>query len=520
MLKSNNVEIENAPRLRSVRGVCFALLGSLVLLGTIFSNQVSAKNYWVEKSASDGINEEAVRLNALFTDLAQKLSPTVVNVYTKVKVGPRQGQRQGPRGYGTPEELFRFFFGNPFEDRFGMPQPREAQSLGSGFLINDEGLIVTNSHVVRLGDRLADEVSVKFIGGDKGQGFAAEVVGVDQRTDVALLRLKGKRENLRSAPLGDSDKLTVGHWVIAIGNPYGHSHTVTQGIVSAVGRSIEDLAAEFIQTSASINPGNSGGPLFNLNGEVVGINTAIDPRAQGIGFAIPINRAKMVIRQLVEKGKVERGWLGVGIADLTPQLSEYLKIPGQKGVLVREVFKGEPAEKAGLEVYDVITKVNGKEIDSANALAIAVGDVQIGKFVELEVIRDGTKKNFKVKVGERKSEMELAEEDSNENGGGKGGDLSQSVGVVVGPLTKKAKLSLGLPPDLSGALIESVTPYSVAQQAGIQAGDVITEVNRVKITSAQQAQKVMEAGTKKGGQLLLKIQRRYGTAVVLLDLSE
>lgn len=480
-----------------------------------FSVDVYAKNYWSENVSSQTVDPDAKKLNEIFTRIAERLSPAVVNVYTKMKISQKNQFDQ--RG-ANPEELFRFFFGNPFEDHFNIPSPREAQALGSGFVINSEGYIVTNSHVVRSGDQIADEIMVKFIGGERDRGFPAEVVGMDPSTDVALIKLKKLKEGLSIAPLGDSDQLKVGHWVVAIGNPYGHSHSVTQGIVSALGRNVEDLRADFIQTSASINLGNSGGPLINLYGEVVGINTAIDPRAQAIGFAIPINRAKSVIRQLIEKGEVERGWIGIGLEDLTPELAEYLKVSVNQGVLVREVFNDEPAAQAGIQVYDVLTKVNDKEIKSSKELAIAIGDTPIGSFAKIDVIRDGKPQSFKVKIAKRKADKEIAKKIdlSNDNV-----DFSDKIGIVLSALTKDVLKSLSLPQQTQGVLVQMVKPYSAAAQAGIRAKDVITEINKEKIASIQSAkQKIQETLSRGKKQLLFRIQRKEGSAVIFLDLSE
>jgi len=281
----------------------------------------SAERFWSEKTESErkAQGPEIDLLNKAFVSLAEQMKPAVVNVYTKTRVGvPRYGARGNQV---MPDDLFRFFFGNPFGGPGspgggnGQMPPREAQALGSGFVINKEGLVITNAHVVRMGDRNADSILLRFVNDSPtSPGYEATVLGVDETTEVAVLRLKKKKADLKVAPLGDSDKIKVGEWVVAIGNPYGHTHTVTKGIVSALGRSLEEIErAEFIQTDASINPGNSGGPLFNLYGEVIGINTAIDPRAQGIGFAIPINTAKMVARELITTGSVSIGWIGVGI---------------------------------------------------------------------------------------------------------------------------------------------------------------------------------------------------------------
>jgi len=319
----------------------------------------------------------------------------VVNIYTKTGLLPQAKMRRPP---GFPEDGdFDFFFGNPLH----RGQPREAQALGSGFVINADGYIVTNAHVVRMTGRNADEIMIKFIGEDEDKGHLAKIVGVDEVSDVALLKLVEKKAGLKVAPLGDSDTSKVGEWVVAIGNPYGHSNTLTQGIVSALGRNLEGARAEFIQTSASINPGNSGGPLINLAGEVIGINTAIDPRAQGIGFATPINSAKMVISQLLEHGKVSRGWMGLAIQDIDDDIAGYMKLKGTNGVLVKEVVPDQPAAKAGIVAYDIIKSVNGQEVKSSRDLVRSIEKIPVGQKAEVQVLRDNQIKSIKVQIAEQ-----------------------------------------------------------------------------------------------------------------------
>lgn len=332
---------------------------------------------WTTRSPSAGAVPEIdiANLNRAFTTLAKTMSPSVVNIYTKT-------------GLNDPyNRNFDFFFDHPLRPR----GPRQAQALGSGFVINKEGYIVTNAHVVRMAGRNADEIMVQFIGETTENGHQARIIGVDEATDVALLKLTERVENLIPAPLGNSERLEVGEWVVAIGNPYGHTHTFTQGVVSAVGRSLEGLRTEFIQTSASINPGNSGGPLINLAGEVIAINTAIDPRAQGIGFAIPINSAKDIISQLMTSGRVVRGWLGVRVQDLPEGDS-------LEGVMIHQIVPEAPADRAGLRPRDIIMKVNGEKIRSAKALSKAVEKVGIGQVASIQIQRDGRVRDLKVEI--------------------------------------------------------------------------------------------------------------------------
>lgn len=375
-------------------------LVSLFFLSHI--NAVSAAEYWTEgnqetrSGGTPGAKIDITALNSVFTALAEKLSPSVVNVYTKTRI--KIPDVYGP---GLPEDLFPFFFGNPFGERVPPAIEQEAQSLGSGFILNKDGYIVTNSHVVRLAGKTAEEIMVKFLREERGKGFAAKVVGVDERSDVALLKLKAAKSGLIVAPLGDSEKAKVGEWVIAIGNPYGHAHTVTQGIVSALGRNLDNTEAEFIQTSASINPGNSGGPLFNLYGEVIGINTAIDPRAQGIGFATPITPAKRILLELIKTGRVKRGWVGVMIAPISDEIADALGLSDDiKGVLVRGVVKDGPADKAGLRKGDIITRVGKEAVTGPEKLVQTVGSLKSGDKIPFEILRHSKKLTLSVRIGD------------------------------------------------------------------------------------------------------------------------
>ncbi|MBX3022911.1 MAG: trypsin-like peptidase domain-containing protein [Bdellovibrionales bacterium] len=332
---------------------------------------------------------DAINLSQAFSSLTDKVSPTVVNIYTKSGPSRRQSQKQE-----LPERFFGF--GGPMP--FSIPDMREA--LGSGFVINaEEGYIVTNAHVVRQAGHAADEIMVKFLGEENSKGHAAKLIGADEVSDVALLKLKEPRAGIKAVALGDSTKAKAGEWVLAIGNPYGHTNTVTQGIVSAVGRSLEGARGEFLQTSAGINPGNSGGPLINMNGEVIGINSAIDARAQNIGFAIPINTAKDVINQLVTNGKVERAWLGIGIDDINEEVAGLMRLENKDGVLVKQVMDDAPAQKAGIQRYDVIRKIDGTEIKNVRDLYRSMAKLNAGKAAEIEVLRGGASKTLKVKLG-------------------------------------------------------------------------------------------------------------------------
>lgn len=326
------------------------------------------------------------KLSEAFSALTEKVSPTVVNIYVSSEYG----------GAGLMDRHFGFG-GLPFE----IPGMRQ-EGLGSGFVINaEEGYIVTNAHVVRMAGKNADEIMVKFIGEDRSKGHLAKVVGVDEITDVALLKLTEKRDGLKAAVLGDSSKVKPGEWVLAIGNAFGHTHTVTQGIVSATGRNLYGARLDFLQTSAGINPGNSGGPLINMNGEVLGINSAVDPRAQNIGFTIPINTAKDVITQLVERGKVQRAWLGVGIDDISNETAGLVRLKDTDGVIIKQVMPHAPAARAGLQVYDVIRKIEGEEIRNTQDLFHSMSKIPVGKTAKFEIWRDGSNKTVTVEIGEQ-----------------------------------------------------------------------------------------------------------------------
>ncbi len=334
-------------------------------------------------------NNEVIGFPQSFADLVEKVKPAVVNISTETTVRiPGNPFRHffGPDEEGPFGDFFKRFFGD-IPDR-----ELKQQSLGSGFIIDKDGYIITNNHVVEG----ADEIKVKLA--DKRE-FKARVVGRDPKTDLALIKISSIFKDLPTLPLGDSDKIRVGDWVLAIGNPFGLEHTVTQGIISATGRVIGSGPYDnFLQTDAPINPGNSGGPLINLKGEVIGINTAIIASGQGIGFAIPSNMAKTVITQLKEKGKVTRGWIGVSIQSMTPELAQSFGLKDTRGALVADIVPGGPADKAGLKRGDIIISFDGKEINEMSELPRIVAETPIGKTVNLKIIRNGKEKVLKITI--------------------------------------------------------------------------------------------------------------------------
>ncbi len=430
-----------------------------------------------------------------FANLAKTLGPTVVNI--KVAKVEKVGAFQWPR---APEGPFGEFFERFFKEMPKIPENFRTQGAGSGVIMSRDGYILTNNHVVEG----AKEVTVTLA--DK-QEYTARVVGRDPKTDLAVLKIDAT-EPLPTAVMGDSDHLNVGDWVVAIGNPFGLSNTVTAGIVSAKGRIIgAGPYDDFIQTDASINPGNSGGPLFNTKGEVVGINTAIIPNGQGIGFAIPINAVKPLIPQLVSTGEVTRGYLGVSIQSITPDLEKALKLGDKKGALVGDVVAGSAAQKAGIRRGDVIVAFNGKAVKESHDLPSLVAATPVGQEVTVTILRDGKKRQLPVTVGKFPSETGTVDE-SQQPTEGKWGLLLQDV-------TPLLARELGLKDD-HGVVVIGVQPGSPADLAGIQKGDIILEVNRQPANSVDEAMKVI-AKADNEDTLLLLINRDKGSMFVALE---
>lgn len=436
--------------------------------------------------ASALVAGEPLRPPLSFAELAQKLKPAVVNISTSKTVRQRGGGSRSP--FGGSEPFDRFFGGDDFFDRFfGGTQPREfkQRSLGSGFIISHDGYIFTNNHVVEQ----ADKILVKLSDGEKE--YEAKIIGKDAKTDIALIKIKPDK-SLTIAELGDSEKARVGDWVIAIGNPFGLEQTVTAGIVSAKGRVIGAGPYDnFIQTDASINPGNSGGPLFNMEGKVIGINTAIVAQGQGIGFAIPINMANRMLPELKTKGEVSRGWLGVSIQDVTDEIAKNLKLKETTGALIAEVFEDDPADKAGMKAGDVVTSVNGKPIKNSHELLMIVADFRVGDMVTIKAIRDTQEKTFQVKIAERKDKAEVSS-----NG--------EYFGMAVQEITPEIAKHLGVP-QKTGVIVVGVKDGSPAEEAGIQAQDIILQINKAKVSSLKDYQREMsKAGSREGVLLLIR----------------
>ena len=436
----------------------------------VLSVYARSESLWTTLEGAD--RKRPVKItNETFAKLAEKLKPAVVNINTTMVVKQHPFFRERPSPFGGQQDPFRDFW----EKFFGgeMPQEFETRSLGSGVIINKEGYIVTNNHVIEN----AKEITVTL---SNEKDYKAEVIGRDKKTDLALIKIDAK-EDLPVAPLGDSDELRVGEWVIAIGNPFGLAETVTTGIVSAKGRVIgAGPYDDFIQTDASINPGNSGGPLFNFWGEVVGINTAIIAAGQGIGFAIPVNMVKEFVPQLKEKGRVVRGWLGVVIQRVTSELAKPFGLEEPKGALVSQVFENTPAADAGIKQGDIILKFDDKEIEEFGDLSRKVASTPPGKTVRIEIFRDGKILTKEVTVAEMEEKVETATAPS-----------KKPLGLTVQNITPDIAQGLGLQ-DVTGVVVTQVTPRTPAAEAGIRRGDVIQEVNRKPIEDAEAFEKAID----------------------------
>ncbi len=434
-----------------------------------------------------------------FTDLAKIASPAVVNIRTvkTIKGGGRVYRHffKSPFGKQDPfNDFFDQFFGNESQRNF------KQRSLGSGFIINKEGFIITNNHVIED----ADKIKVKL---KNGKEFDAEIVGRDPNTDIGLIRIKSKND-LPVLKLGDSDALKVGQWVVAIGSPFGLEHTVTAGIVSAKGRIIgSGPYDDFIQTDASINPGNSGGPLINMKGEAIGINTAIIASGQGIGFAIPINSSKSIIDQLKRSGEVTRGWLGVGIQDLGEKLSEYYGIKEGKGVLVTEVFPGDPAEEAGIKPKDIILSVNGKKVENTRELSKLIAGTIVGDTVKIKVLRNGIEKNFEIKIVKREADKIASFTPLKGN--------EYELGIRVSELTPEIARHFNIT-EAGGVIVIGVESESQGMEAGVRVGDIIKEINHQPIKTVKYYKNEIKK-LKKGDSIQMFIKRvNVGFVIVKL----
>jgi serine protease Do len=467
---------------KSIKKTLLALVVAVALVGAGYGMSSAVKAADQPAAAVTKVSDIPM-VPANFSDLAERVRPGVVNIQV-VKTVKNAGFGF-PNAFRTP---FGEFFG-PFSEENPHQSP-EQQGVGSGFVISSDGYILTNNHVIDD----ATQIKIKL---SDGKEYDAKVVGRDPKTDIALLKAEGA-SNLQPLQLGDSDSLKVGNWVVAIGSPFGLEQTVTAGIVSAKGRVIGSGPYDnFIQTDASINPGNSGGPLLNTEGQVIGINTAIFSQSGGnvgIGFAIPVNMAKEIVPQLEEKGHVTRGWLGVGIQKITPELAKSFGLKDEKGALVSQVAKGGPADKGGIESGDVIVEFDGKKVAEMNDLPRVVASTPVGKTVPVKVLRGGNVVDREVKI----AEMEQKEEVANVS-------TRKPLGMAVQNITPEIARGLGLKTE-TGVVVASVVPGSPAAKADIRSGDVIQQINKKPVKDVEDFKQKIEKA-KDQETLLLLIQR-------------
>lgn len=479
-----------------------AFAGAGLVLGTLFVN--------FSPQAQSAVTPAPGATS--FADIVEAVSPAVVNIsVTKVARSlPTSGL--GPRRPNLPnqqlpfDEFFERFFGVP---QPGVPRERRSEGQGSGFAIDADGHVVTNNHVVDSAEKIV--VTTK-----DGRKLDATLVGTDAKTDLALIKVDASAK-LPYVEFGDSDTARVGDWVLAIGNPFGLGGTATAGIVSARGRDIQaGPYDDFIQIDASINFGNSGGPVFDVNGKVVGVNTLIiSPNGGnvGIGLAIPANQAKSVIADIKENGSVQRGWLGVQIQDLDDELAASLGLPNADGALVAEVVPDGPAQKAGLRSGDVVTRFDGRAVDSVRTLSRSVADADPSETVKVTVWRDGRPQELNVKLGEAERGEQVAAlrpADSSASG---------QLGLTLQTLSDDQKAELGLPGDTEGALVVSVQPGSPAAEKGIRPGDLITRVNQKDVDSADAAVAALREARDKDSRALLLVKRGDSQRFVALSFS-
>jgi len=469
---------------------CSILLTILLSLTLSSCGGDKEKNIFYETGKVDSpvkdVPKDILATQQAFTNLVKVVTPAVVNISTVSKKKVVQ-----------PFFEISPFFGDFFQEMPATPRYRKESSLGSGFIINKDGYIITNDHVVRDAESIQVKLSNETI-------YDAKVVGSDPKSDIAVIKINAK-EPLPVAVLGDSDKLQVGQWAIAIGNPFGLDRTVTVGVVSATGRSNMGIETyeNFIQTDASINPGNSGGPLLNVNGEVIGINTAIVAAGQGIGFAIPVNMAKQIVEQLIKKGSVTRAWLGVAIQPVTEDIAASFGLKKAKGALISDVMAGSPAEKAGLKQGDILVTFDGKEIKDARQLQLAVAEAPVGKQVVAEIYRDGRLQKITLQLASGESAAAKQPRPAK--------TAASWLGLDVDELPRSKAHSR-----ISGVIVTAVDPESSAAESGIQRGDIIISVNQRKTGNLDEYAAAMKDAEKRGSVALLV---RRGNASIYFALK-
>ena len=492
-------------RLAIIAAAMVGVASQFAFQGDVFANDKDTKSAPPPKVHVDNtpITRE-LKMTTSFAPVVKKVSPSVVKVNITGKA-PKEMEMGG-----VDDPMLRRFFGDQFRQRGGRQQQMPRQmGLGSGVIISENGYILTNNHVVEDAERV--QITL-----DDGRKFDAKVVGTDPKTDIAVVKVEAT--GLPYASLADSDKLEVGDVVLAVGNPFGVGQTVTMGMVSALGRATLGLDYEdFIQTDAAINPGNSGGALVDAQGRLVGINTAILSRTggnNGIGFAVPVNLAKSVMDQLIEHGKVVRGFMGVNIQDIDPALAKQFDLKESKGALVSEVTPKSPAEKAGIQAGDVILEFNGKPVTDSRHLKLTAGSTAPGTKVPVKVSRDGKTKELTVTLKELPGDQ-LAKNDSPATPG----DTDALKGVAVEDINSNTRQQFGYPRELKGAVVTDVDPNSASYEAGLRPGDVILSIDRKPVTSAEDAVTLSE-NIKNKSSILLRIWSKGGTRFLVVDESK
>jgi serine protease Do len=478
------------------------LLSGFLLGGLTFYvlSKITEHQRYLPYASTPNVPKQIIETSRAFSEIVSAVSPTVVNISTTKVI-----RRDTKSLFDDP--FFDLF--SPFHD-FGLTKKWKEQSLGSGVIVSPDGYIITNNHVVEQGE----EIKVTLF--DR-RTFKGKIVGADPKTDIAIVRIDA--HDLPTLTWGDSEKLQVGEFVLAIGNPYSLSHTVTMGIISAVGRANVGIAdyEDFIQTDAAINPGNSGGPLVNIKGELIGINTAIFSRTggyQGIGFAVPSNMVRIVIDQLVQKGKVTRGWIGVTIQDLTPELSQKFGLKKTSGALVSDVAKDSPAGKAGIKRGDIIFEINGKEIKDVSSLRNMVAQSKVGSEISMKILRSGHEYAIKVFIVELPREVAEVVQDKVQN------DTEAEIlaGLTVMDITKEIIKQLGFNKDERGVVVVRVEPGSPADEAEIKRGDIIKEMDEKEVDDMEDFNRIA-SNIKKNETVLFFINRGGKRFYVVLKAS-
>ena len=482
--------------------VCSVFIGMFIASTLRVGSVSEANTFWKEGSAP---TQMKVPLPG-FSALAKEVTPTVVNIRTTKNLANKDIYRkfEPPPGYDEWfDEFFKKFFNNMPE------QDLQQRSLGSGFIISADGYVLTNNHVVAG----ADEIFVSLANKEE---FKAKVIGTDDKTDIALIKIEPqKSKDFPVAVLGDSDALEIGEWIIAIGNPFGFGHTLTQGIVSAKSRIIGASPYDnFIQTDAAINPGNSGGPLLNMQGQVIGINTAIVASGQGIGFATPINMAKEILSELKNKGEVARGWLGVAIQEVTPEIARAVGLKEAKGAMVTTVYTGDPADKAGIKAGDIILKINAQEITDSRSLTRMVGSLKPDAKIAITVWRDGRSIDLATRLQKRVDEhvAKLGKGPANKDQG-----IKDRLGLTVMDITPEAQREFNIP-EPGGVIVIDIDPKGIAVRGQIQKMDIIREVDRKAVNSTEEYLAAISA-KKKGQTLLLLVVRGSKPLYVAVDVQ-